>query len=169
MIGRKVVLGAVAATALLAGTGPASASTPYTQVGLNTGDDGFISLTFNSPAGATRRASGGPVGSACEFHQQNKPGSNQAVLVVEGHAHASPNGVIRPVSTGVRCVLKNYFTGAVVVDYQEATESANSVWLQPQVKELSLATSYVVCSSTTVHWSDNSVTTNATLACQLPI
>lgn len=39
----------------------------------------------------------------CAFHFSGLPNSNQAVLVVVGHAEAT--GHLRPVSTGLRCVV----------------------------------------------------------------
>ncbi len=59
--------------------------------------------------------------------------------------------------------------GQIVVDDEQATESANAVWLPPLVVDIALATSYTVCSATLVHWSDNSLTGNPNqLACKPP-
>lgn len=161
---RKLVLvAAVLGLAALPAYAVEEEDDAYVQVGVNNGDEGIVSITF----GADLVPENGKADAKCEFHQQNRPSTNDVVLVVEGTAHAAFKGTARAVSTGLRCVLKNKYTGLIVVDEEAAMEGSQYVQLPPTVVQTT-STSYIVCSAATVHWSDNSYTRNRKLACQDP-
>ena len=165
MLGRRIVLAATVVAALAA-AGPASANGHYIKVGVNNGDQGFVSITFGGPANGPRTTSA-TVSAKCEFHQQPRPGSNTAELVVEGHAHAPLKGSVRAVSVGVRCVARHSVSKAVFIDWSQANEGANAVWVPPQTKTIGVSP-IEICTATKVHWSDDTFTENTTLACEIP-
>lgn len=148
---------------------PAHAEEP-TVAGHNTGDDGVITLLFGGlPAGSKSDQintfpTDGTVSAQCEYHQQNRPSSNDAILIVEGHAQAAPKGTVRAVSTGVECKAVNLFTGAIAIQDQSANESTATAWLPPKTAAVQ-SSSWRVCAKATVHWSDNSVTVSTDWSC----
>lgn len=163
----KIAVAAFAAVAAVAM--PAHAD--HTVVtGFNNGDIGFISLTTASAGGARSTDPLAPLLDAkCEFHQVTRPSSNDAQLVVVGHAGAAPKSDgTRAVATQVRCVLKNYFTGATVVDHTQANEGSVAAWAPPYLKLNTLATSYGVCAEAKALYADGSYVTTDPLSCIVP-
>lgn len=137
--------------------------------GYNNGDVGVISLTASAGGGArSTNPLAAVLDAKCEFHQVTRPSSNDTQLVVVGHAVAAPNGTNRAVSTQVRCVLRNYFTGATVVNHTQANEGSVAVWAPPHITLNTPATSYTVCAEARAHFFDGSFVTTDPLSCITP-
>ncbi|HVF03271.1 MAG TPA: hypothetical protein VNA20_00385 [Frankiaceae bacterium] len=137
--------------------------------GYNNGDVGVISLTASAVGGAR---STNPLSAAldakCEFHQVTRPSSNETQLIVMGHAAAAPDGANRVVSIQVTCVLKNHFTGAVVVNHTQANEGSVAAWVPPHVTLNTPATSYRVCAEAKAHYFNGNFITTDPLTCLNP-
>lgn len=164
----KFVLAAATIASLTISTSPASAGATF-ESGYNNGDIGSISLTVNSGLGSTADDDDNPVegvlDSKCDFHQVTTPSSNDILLVVVGHAVATPRNGSRAVATAVRCRLVRE-NGTVDVDEEMANETMVGVWL-PGVTPTT-STSWTVCSSAEALYANAEYVTTDGLHCKAP-
>ena len=170
MRARKMAL--IAALLAVSTVQPASAA-DYQKNGFNNGEVGFVSLTWGLGVEAGADTMGfpdvadGKVHAQCEFYEQGRPSSNDVLLVLEGHAHAEPDGANRATSVGLECELRDEETGDVVASSEASNEGSQYVQAPPTVVASS-SDSYTVCTKTTVHWADNTVTENTLFECEDP-
>lgn len=161
---RRIVLVAVALTAALA---PSAHAEEPRVTGYNNGDDGVIGITWGALPGA-RTTGDGSVDARCEFHQQQAPGSNWAIVVVEGHAEAGVKNGDVAASVRVECFLYDHATGALIFSGVEATAGVAAAWLPPKWTVVAAPHAYRICTKTRVQWRTGPVTENTVPACYNP-
>ena len=166
---RKMAL--IAALLAVSTVQPATAA-EYQKNGFNNGEVGFVSLTWGlsltAETDSTDDVADGKVHAECEFYEQGRPSSNDVIVVLEGHAHAEPDGLNRATSVGLECELRLEDDDSVVVASSNASNEGSQYVQAPPTIVASSSDSYTVCTKTTVHWADNTVTENTEFECQDP-
>ncbi|HWL36326.1 MAG TPA: hypothetical protein VNQ77_09015 [Frankiaceae bacterium] len=160
---------ALAAAAIAASTAMPASADPTFETGVNTGDAGFVSVTLNTGLAASRSADSpdqGVLDAKCSYEQINTPNSGYATLVIAGYAAASPQGTNRAVATSLKCVIKNYYTGATVYEGTAANEStaAINVPTPPTVQ----SAAWIVCTETKALYANGAFVTTERLHCINP-
>ena len=167
MVIKKLAL--VAAMLTMAAFAPSAHAEEPTVTGYNNGDSGFIGLTWGNPLAQTRDSlNDGTVDARCEFHQQQAPGSNWALLTVEGHAKAALKGDQPAVSVGIECFLYDSQTNVLVFTDAESTAGTAAVWLPPRTTVVPIPHPYKICIKTKVSWRDFTETFNLNMKCYAP-
>lgn len=133
--------------ALLLSAAPAAAADVH---GYNDGDEGVVDVLYDG------------LHATCGYRAYWSPNRQGPILVVAGHAVATPDATREPVVTRLRCVLR--WERATNVD-DEYVREGGTVVFGPAVDAPSWGGAFEICASAGVLWSDDTSTGSTDLAC----
>lgn len=167
---RKTLAILAIGASLLAGGMPANAADDVepdaaTNQGYNDGENGFQTISINVTPSTSRHADDVllKVAGDCEFTTVGKPNTNQTILAVVAHATTtvhSQNGV--PVSTGVKCSVRNAHGGVTVNTALPLNSIAGAGEAEVTYGE------FTMCIQVSVHYNNNEFVRSREV-CRLPI